>query len=146
MDASPARDPVEAQRAADDALLAAVVRESRRVRALRLGAALLPGAVLALAAATFGLRWAVPGAALALLGLVWQARVLGPLPRGRLSLFDGAHPLDHVTFTGLWIYVGCSGRRSRLFGPAAASPAFRQVLRRKWPDMPHFVSVLPLAD
>lgn len=138
-------DEVAAQRAADDELLAAVVRESRRVRALRLAASLLPGAVLALAAAAWGLRWALPGAAIALLGLGWQARVLGPLPRGRLSLFDGVHPLDHVTFTGLWIYAACGGRRARLFGPAAASSEFRQALRRRWPDVPQFVSVLPPA-
>lgn len=133
------------RRAGDDELLAAVVRDSRRVRALRLLASMLPGVALALAAATLSPRWALVGASLALLGLIAQARVLGPLPRGRLSLFDGRHPLRFVTFSGLRVYATCGERRTRLFGPTAASSEFRQVLKRRWPDMPQFVSVLPIA-
>lgn len=132
---------------ADEALLAAVIRESRRIRALRLLASLLPGVALALLGLLLGPVWALLGAAVvvALGGLAWQARILGPLPRGRLSLFDGTHPLSHITFSGLWVYTTCDGRRTRLFGEAAASSEFRQVLRRRWPELPQFVSVLPPA-
>ncbi len=128
----------------DEALLRRVVRQTRRVRAVRLAVAAGPGVVAFIAGAACGKGGiAISGAAVCVLGVLWQRWKLGWFPNGPRSLFDGSHELTHMTFSGTAIYTTLRGRRIFLFGEAAASDAFRQALRRTWPQVPQLVSVWP---
>ncbi len=139
----------DAQRAADDAVLRAVIRETRAARRARL---VRSGALIALAIgfAAFSpvaaWRWWLVGA-MALAGAIALGRLvrtLGPLPPGELSIFDGHHALTHVTFSGPWlVYTTLGARRVLLIGATARGAEFRQVLRRRFPDVRQPVSILP---
>jgi hypothetical protein len=111
---------------------------------VRFIAAAIPGIIALSAGAAWGKSGiAIAGAVACGLGVLWQRWKLGWLPKGPLSLFDGSHELTHMTFSGTAIYTTLREHRIFLFGEAAASDAFRQALRRAWPQAPQLVSVLP---
>ncbi|MCE9573011.1 MAG: hypothetical protein K8W52_07630 [Deltaproteobacteria bacterium] len=141
----------DAQRADDERIFAAVIRETRAARRARLGRS---GALVVLAVGFAALTpvaawrgWLVGAmAAVGALALVRLARAFGPLPPGALSLFDGTHRLTHVTFSGPWlVYTTLGERRVLLLGETARGDGFRQALRRRFPDVPQLVSILPPA-
>lgn len=152
MTAVGATDPTAAtERAADERVLATVIRETRaarrrqRLRALAVVAIAVGFAALTPIAALRG--WLVGAmAAAGALALVRVIRAPGRLPPGPLSLFDGRHEIGHVTFSGPWlVYATVDGRRVHLAGATARGPDFRQALRRRFPEVPQPVSILPAA-